>query len=230
MSNKYVDFVSDEDFLECVKHVCDVYPKGVGKTNIEELKRNALDNTKLMFDVCNNGLNFPQWLTGERIRQTDKTVSNRIGDFHQKLLGKVEGWEDLKRGHPYGIDLKNKENSIFIELKNKHNTVKGEDHKNVFDKLKKVLSEHKQAIIYYAYIIPKRPSSGERIWKPSQREPHQQIKEAWGARVYEIVTEDKESLKKTIQAIPTAIKDLTKNQHKLSKEDKAIIEEIFRVE
>ena len=26
MVNKYVDFVSDEDFLECIKWVCDSYP------------------------------------------------------------------------------------------------------------------------------------------------------------------------------------------------------------
>ena len=95
MVNKYVDFVSDEDFLECVQYVCDVYPEHIVELDMKKLKRNALDHIKLIFDMFNNELALKHWITGERIRQADKTVSNRIGDFHQKLLGKVKGWKDL---------------------------------------------------------------------------------------------------------------------------------------
>ena len=127
MANKYVDFVSDDDFLECIKWVCDAYPEDSDIIDMKKLKRNALDPFKIFFDIFNNKLNLKEWIKSEKIRQSDKTVSNRIGDFHQNLLGKVDGWEDLGRGHPLGIDLKNKSDTLFIELKNKHNTVKGED-------------------------------------------------------------------------------------------------------
>lgn len=230
MTNKYVDFVTDEDFLECVKYVCDAYPKLESKVDMKKLKRNALDQIKLLFDTHNQEIDLIHWITGEKIRQTDKTISNKIGDFHQKLLGKVAGWEDLGRGDPLGIDLKKQDNSVFIELKNKHNTVKGENHKDVFDKLVRVLEQYPTATIYYAFIIPKRPSSGEKIWNPSRREPNPQIKEIWGSKIYEIVTGDKDALQKVIDAIPKAIKDITKTKHALSKKDEDIITEIFKEE
>jgi len=230
MTNKYVDFVSDEDFLECVKYVCEAYPEKIIEIDMNKLKRNALDHTKLLFDIYNNEIEFKHWITGERIRQTDKTVSNRIGEFHQKLLGKVKGWQDLGRGDPLGIDLKNNDETIFIELKNKHNTVKGKDHKSVFDKLKKVLDKYPESTIYYAYIIPKKPSTGERIWNPSKREPNEQIKEIWGSKIYELITGDTDALQKVIAALPKAIKTITNSNHELSETDKKIIEEIFKKE
>jgi len=154
--NKYVDFVSDEPFLNCVKYVCGAYPSGDSEVILKKFTKNSLDLFKTIFDIVVGKLDFEKWKKSEEIRQADKTISNKVGDFHQMLLGGVEGWEDLKRGHPLGIDLKKEDDSVFIELKNKHNTVKGEDLENVFDKLKKVAEQYSNAIVYYAYIIPKR--------------------------------------------------------------------------
>lgn len=227
--NKYVDFVSDEHFLKCVKWVCDAYPSKDASLDMEKFTKNSLDVFKMVFDSLKGEIDISQWVRGEVIRQNDKTISNRIGDFHQMLLGGVSGWEDLGRGHPLGIDLKNKKETIFIELKNKHNTLKGEDHKNVFDKLKRVLDSNPKSKVYYAYIIPKNPGSGERIWKPAQRTPNQSILEAWGCRVYEIVTGDGEALIKTWKILPLAISDLIKSKHNLSKEDKKQLITFFNV-
>ena len=41
--NKYVDFVSDEHFIKCVKIVCDSYPEKVDEVDIESLQRNTID-------------------------------------------------------------------------------------------------------------------------------------------------------------------------------------------
>lgn len=218
--NKYVDFVSDKHFLECVKYVCDAYPKRNSPIDMKKFTKNSLDVFKIIFDTLRGEIDISQWIKGEVIRQNDKTISNKIGEFHQMLLGGVKGWENLGRGHPLGIDLKNDNDTIFIELKNKHNTLKGEDHKNVFDKLKRALDKYPKALIYYAYIIPKNPGSGEKIWKVSQRDPNKNILEAWGFRIYEIVTGDKKSLFKTWEALPIAINDLINSKENYSKEDK----------
>jgi len=223
--NKYVDFVSDEHFLDCVKYVCESYPEDRDKV---ELTKHALDALKMVFDMMNHNINTDEWISAEKVRQTDKTVNNRIGNFHQKLLGGVDGWEDLGRGHPLGIDLKKQDNSIFIELKNRYNTVKGEDLKHVFDKLKRVADENPKSIVYYAYVVPKKPGSGEKIWKTSQREADKRIMEAWGFRVYEIVTEDKEALKKVFEALPLAIKEIFKTKTLLKKEELKTVNEIFK--
>lgn len=210
--NRYVDFVSDEHFLKCVRKVCESYPKDKSKV---ELTKHALDPLKMVFDMVNHDIDINEWISAEKVRRTDKTVNNRIGNFHQDLLGGVSGWEDLGRGHKLGIDIKKKDNSILMELKNRYNTVKGEDLKHVFDKLKRASAKHPKAVVYYAYVTPAKPSSGEKVWKTSQRDPDKKIREAWGLRVYEIVTGDKESLKKTFQALPIAIQDTLKRKNNL---------------
>lgn len=222
--NKYLDFVSDKHFLNCVKYVCDSYPED--DKNVE-LTKHSLDALKMVFDMMNHNLDFDEWIGSEKVRQIDKTVNNRIGEFHQKLLGGVNGWEDLGRGHPLGIDLKKQDNSIFIELKNRYNTVKGEDLKHVFDKLKRVADENPESKVYYAYVVPKKPSSGEKIWKTSQREEDKRIFEVWGLKVYDIVTGDKNALLKVFEAIPLAIKDIYKNKS-LPKKETEIISNIFK--
>jgi len=219
IANKYVDFVSDKEFLECIKWVCDAYQKLTNEVDMIQLQKNALDPFKIIFDIVTGKINADTWVKSERVRQLDKTINNKIGEFHQKLLGKVNGWTDLERGNELGIDLKKNDDSILIELKNKHNTVKGEDLKNVFDKLKKVANKYKKSMVYYAYIVPKRPGRGERIWNPSQRKSHERIKEVWGSRVYEIVTGDPNALKKTWDALPLAISDYTKSGFKITKTD-----------
>lgn len=228
MTNKYVDFISDNDFLDCVRWVCDAYPENIGDIDMKRLNRNGIDPVKQVFDILGSKFSGRDWIKKENIRQYDKTISNRIGDFHQRLLGKVDGWVDLERGHPLGIDLQKNDKTIFIELKNKHNTVKGEDQKNVWDKLKKVSEQNPNSLVYYAYIIPKKPGSGEKVWSPSQRKPNKNILEAWGKKVYEIVTGDPDSLEKTWKALPIAINDIFKQENPLQKEDYEIIEEFFR--
>ncbi len=226
--NRFVEFVSDEHFLECVKWVCDAYQQSLGTVDMERLQRNAIDPFKTVFDTFNGEIDIEAWLKTESMRQSDKTINNKVGDFHQKLLGGVNGWENLGRGNSLGIDLKNDSNTIFMELKNKHNTVKGEDLKNVFDKLKRVADRRRRATVYYAYIIPKRPGGGERVWETAQRRPHHRIKEAWGFRVYEIVTGDRTALEKTWKALPRAIQEVTNSSFVLSANDKEKLLELFR--
>lgn len=220
--NKYVDFVSDDHFLKCVKHVCKGYYK---KGNLD---KNGLDIFKAIFDVLNYETSYKEWEKGEEVRQTDKTVTNKIGEFHQKLLGGVDGWEDLGVGHKLRIDLKNKSNTIFVELKNKHNTVTFGKLRDLFDILKNVVDKYPKAIAYYAYIIPAKPGSGEKVWKTSHREPNPRIIEAWGKRIYEVVTGDSESLKKTWQALPKAIVKVLGNKNLINKKDMQKLIKVFQ--
>ena len=77
--NRYVEFVSDEDFLECIKHVVDAYliTKDM-ETPIELLyeSKNTIDEFKTLFDVCVNQIGFDEWANTELLRQSDKTINN----------------------------------------------------------------------------------------------------------------------------------------------------------
>lgn len=135
--NKYVDFVSDDDFLECVRKVVESYQtldENVTPTSILTESKNTIDEFKTIFDVCVNQINFDEWLKFELTRQQDKTINNKIGEFHQELLGKVDGWVDLGIGDETEIDLKKEDNTVFVELKNKYNTMNSSSEKTCREK------------------------------------------------------------------------------------------------
>ena len=222
--NKYVEFVSDEDFLECVRKVVEAYQsldENVTPTSILKESKNTIDEFKTIFDVCVNQISFDEWLKFELTRQQDKTINNKIGEFHQELLGKVDGWMDLGIGDETEIDLKKEDNTVFIELKNKYNTMNSSSEKTCREKLEKVIEKYPDATVYWAYVISKNYKSEDRIWKYQQKED-ERIKRISGDRLYAMVTGDPKALEKTFNAIPKAIVNILGEEYKLTEEDEKL--------
>jgi len=224
--NKYVDFVSDEDFLSCIKWVCDAYPSDSEKISMEKLQKNTIDPFKLVFDIVNGELKTEEWISAERIRQNDKTINNRIGEFHQKLLGKVKGWVDLGIGDESKVDLMKEDKSIFIELKNKFNTMNSDATDKCRDKLEKAIKNNPQSKAYWAFLVSKNGDTGDIIWKKDGKED-ERIRKIWGSKVYELVTGDPKSLEKTWNAIYLAIKDLKKSNYSIDEKEMMKLLEFF---
>lgn len=230
-SNKYVSFLSDKDFLGCVKWVCEAYPKEVKRTEIDFLKETSVDPFKMIFDMKNGGFGTKNWINNEKMRQADKTVNNRIGDFHQRILGKVKGWEDLGTGHITEVDLRKKDNSIFIELKNKYNTMNSSSQSKCRDKLENITIDFPEATAYWAYIISKDGTSGEKIWKYTRKGEefiNQRVKVIYGKKVYELVTGSPNSLEETWIALPQAIEDVIGSKIQFNNQDQEILKEFSR--
>lgn len=225
--NKYVEFVSDEDFLECVKHVIDFYLSDEYQeepmTVLKESK-NDIDAIKTIFDITVKQIGFDGWANKEMERQQDKTINNKIGEFHQELLGKVEGWVDLGIGDETEIDLKKEDNTVFIELKNKHNTMNSSSTKTCREKLENVIEQYPDATAYWAYIISRKYRSENRVWKYQGRED-EKIRRISGDLLYEMITGDSNALEKVYEAIPKAIVDLLGEDYKLLSYDEKLMKE-----
>lgn len=207
MPNKYVDFVSDEHFLKCVEWVCGAYLDPSLKFDKLWLQRNGIDPFKMVFDMIVPNRDFNSLLEHEKNRQYEKKSGGRIGDFHQKLLGGVSGWTDLGVGHITKVDLKKDDDTVFIELKNKVNTVNSDSLNSVRQKLKKITKDFPKSIAYWAYVIEKNGTSGESEWI-IRGENDPKIRKIWGSKLYEMITGKKDALEKTWIALPIAINDL----------------------
>lgn len=81
-------------------------------------------------------------------------ASNALGEFHQNVLGSVEGWEN----HDSGYDLECRERQIIAEVKNKHNTMNAPNRREVVDDLRTALRQKKGSwLAYLALVVPKKP-------------------------------------------------------------------------
>jgi hypothetical protein len=224
--NKYVDFVSDEDFLKCVKLVCDSYPEDTANIDMGELQRNTIDPFKVVFDIMNTGMNINSWISNEKIRQNDKTINNKIGEFHQMLLGFVNGWKNLGIGDDTKVDLKKEDNTIFVELKNKWNTMNSDATDKCHDKLANAIRDYPKATAYWAYIISKDGSSGQSVWRYHDDE-NDRIKKIWGKEVYKMITGRNTALDELWKALPLAISDYLDSKIKFSEDEKQQLGKFF---
>lgn len=117
MSKKrLLSYISNEDLYKCVKAVVDPIQEAV-KEKEKTLYKNVIDPFSAVFDSIINEMPLTQWIAAEKSRQIQKTLQNKIGIFHQSLIGKIEGWEDLGTGEV--VDLRNKDRKIIAEIKNK---------------------------------------------------------------------------------------------------------------
>jgi len=227
--NRYVDFISDKDFLECVNGVCKSYASSVGgKVDLERLMRNTVDPFKVLFDTHNLKISLEKWIINERMRQEDKTINNEIGYFHQKLLGKVDGWKNLGTGDESNVDLKKEDNSVFIELKNKYNTMNSDATKECRQKLERIISKYPEATAYWAFIISKTGTSGETVWAKGGFQTKDNLRKIWGKKVYELVTGDPDAMEKTWRALPKALDDILKSKTGNDKREQKEILKFFK--
>ena len=129
----------------------------------------------MQFEIEKIGIK--EWVKKEILRQLDKSVEQKMGEFHQMLLGGVDGWLDLKIGHE--VDLRNEEQTIHIELKNKFNTCSSSALSDVRRTLENITRTNHKVTAYWAYIIANTSKkSGEDIWVKKGK------KRLWHIRTY----------------------------------------------
>lgn len=119
---------------------------------------------KFEFDFGNKG----EWEASEFARQRQKNLMNKIGDLHQRIIGRLDGWEshETGTGMPDVVGLRG-EQKIIAEVKNKHNTMSSGARKGAYNSLAELLSERRFRgyIGVVVHIIGPRERSGN-FWRP----------------------------------------------------------------
>lgn len=181
-----------------------------------DIYRNTLDPFSAMFDMALQNISFEDWIEQEKARQSQKTMQNTVGYFHQHILGAIDGWEDTGSGGEF--DLINTEKKIIVELKNKHNTFNSTSAGGTYRKMARHLDDgYLDYRGYVVTVIPKYPKRFVRPFAPSEPgESHPARNDLMivdGASFYEIATGDKDALKKLYNALPSAIEHAKNGVH-----------------
>lgn len=176
------------------------------KASKQNIYDNVLDPFSSMIEASINDLSYDDWIKTEQTRQHQKTLQNTIGNLHQKLLANIEGVYDLGVGEV--IDIVCPDKKIIAEIKNKHNTTKGNHKKEIYDDFVSLLANKYRGYTgYYVEIIPSKPTAYNSPFTPSDnvtkmnRAERQDIRKIDGKSFYALLTEDENAMFKMYKLI-----------------------------
>lgn len=210
--HKYnLGFISDTDIYEHVRNTVKSYCHEI---NLKEFNSNIVDPIKMTFDSKIYGKNTEQVIADECFRQIDKSNGNKIDYFHQNLFNYAGGgWKVSKEG----FDVENSDLHIYVEIKNKHNTMNAASSQKTYMKMQAKLLEDDEATCYLVEAISKK--SKDEIWKiniDKRTCSHKRIRRMSMDRFYGLVFGDASAFYRMCTALPTIIEDILEDDGTLA--------------
>ncbi len=205
MKNKYVDFISDEHFLFCIENLHNSYLKAKNNITKKHFFKNKVDTIKLTFDARFNNIDEEDLIQSEILRQIDKSINNSIGTFHEQILGGIKGFEI---GNLSGFDIKAEDDTLFADIKNKHNTMNSSSAEALFQKLARYADDYKKAKCYWVQILAK--NSFCELWKGEingKEYSHSRVYKISGDQFYALISGKENALFQIYKKLPVVIED-----------------------
>jgi len=205
MKNKYVNFISDEHLIECIANLHKAYVKAKNNISKKSFYSNKVDTIKLTFDSKFNEIDEESLIESEILRQVDKSINNSIGTFHEQILGGIKGFEV---GNLSGFDIKAIDDTLFADIKNKHNTMNSSSAESLFQKLARYADNYKKANFYWVQILAKGSFNEKWTGEINGKEySHSRVFKISGDRFYALLSGQDDALYQLYKALPFAIND-----------------------
>lgn len=217
-------FISDYDIYEHVKTTVLKYRFQI---NLAEFNKNLLDPIKLTFDAKVYKKSIEAVLESEIIRQMDKSNTNHIGYFHQNIFHYFgNGWTVPDQGY----DIVNEKEHIFVEMKNKHNTMNSSSSQKTYMRMQNTLLSNPKAKCYLVEVIASRSQNIE--WKISLdgiSVSRPDIRRMSIDKFYALVTNEKFAFKQLCEVLPSIITDVVKDI-RLSSASNTVLDELKHID
>lgn len=176
-----------------------------------------MDPVKLTFDsiiyygnLSNESLEAA--LMDEIKRQMDKSNTNHIGYFHQNIfsiIGMDQGWKIPHRG----FDIENDELSIYVEMKNKHNTMNSSSAAKTYMRMQHKIIVNPNARCFLVEVIAKRSQNIPWICSIDEESlSNEKIRRISIDQFYSIVTGIPDSFARLCLVLPIVIRDVLDNE------------------
>lgn len=203
MKKYNLGFISNKDIFAHVKDTVGQYRKSI---NLDEFNANLIDPIKMTFDAKIYRKTFEEIIESECIRQIDKSNTNKIGYFHQNLFNYAgNGWEVPETG----FDVVNDKLHIYVEMKNKHNTMNSSSSQKTYMKMQsKILEDDKATCMLVETIAKKSQKIKWAVTIDGKSYSHNRILRVSMDKFYEIVFGDKLAFAKLCKALPLILDDV----------------------
>ena len=211
MRDYNLGFISNEDIYRYVKATVESFRMDI---TLAAFNENIIDPIKLTFDAKVYGKTIRKAIEDECFRQIDKSNSTQLGYFHQNLFKYVgNGWSVPAKG----FDVVNDDLHIYVEMKNKHNTMNSASSQKTYIKMQYKLLEDDEATCYLVEVISKR--SCDDPWVISldgQHREHKKIRRMSIDKFYALVFGIDDAFYRLCVALPQIIEDVLEDNPRLA--------------
>ena len=221
-----LNFIDRENFKKHVSNTIQTYDDTLKSINLQSFNSNIIDPIKLTFDSKVYRKTIEEVIDNELVRQRDKTNTNAIGYFHQNLFKYIANCEVPNVGFDV-IYTRPNGSKVYVEMKNKHNTMNSSAAQKTFLKMTTQLLNDDNCDCYLVEIIAKK--SQNIIWNVSldyEKVSNEHIKRVSIDKFYEEVTGDKEAFYKICKQLPIIIDEIIAENDEFVVEDDTVISEL----
>lgn len=213
-----LSFITEDDFKNHIEDTIKKYGEKLNSFDLKRFNKNIIDPIKLIFDKTVYGASWEEIISNEIFRQRDKSNNNDIGYFHQRIFqyidncvvppnGKEGGWDVIYKNEN-GIVIPNvgTVKTVYVEMKNKHNTMNSASAGKTFIKMQNQLLNDDDCACFLVEAIAQHSQNIK--WETTvdkKKVGHKLIRRVSIDKFYEIVTGEKDAFFNMCMILPTMI-------------------------
>lgn len=213
-----LSFISEEDFTNHVKETIRKYGEKLESFDLRRFNKNIIDPIKLIFDKTVYHSSWEEIVSNEIFRQRDKSNNNDIGYFHQRIFqyianchvppnGEEGGW-DVIYANENGIEIPEAGtvHKVYVEMKNKHNTMNSASSSKTFIKMQNQLLNDDDCACFLVEIIAQRSQNIK--WETTvdqKKVGHKLIRRVSIDQFYSLVTGQDNAFYQVCMVLPSVI-------------------------
>ena len=219
-----LSFISEKDFTDHVRSTIQKYGDKLESFDLRRFNKNIVDPIKLIFDKTVYRATWEETISNEVFRQRDKSNNNDIGYFHQRIFqyikhchvpdnGKEGGWDVIYR-NPEGVLVDGvKVHTIYIEMKNKHNTMNSSAAGKTIIKMQHQLLEDDDCACFLVEAIAKKSQNIKwEITVDGKKKEHKLIRRLSLDQFYALVTGQEDAFYKMCMILPSVIQKVVESE------------------
>ena len=237
-----LNFISEEDFTNHVKATIEKYGEKLESFDIKRFNKNIIDPIKLIFDKTVYRSTWEEIVSNEIFRQRDKANNNDICYFHQGIFqyitnchvpenGKEGGWDVIYKNEN-GIALPDGDvvHGIYVEMKNKHNTMNSASAGKTYIKMQnQLLKDDDCACLLVEAIAQKSQNIKWETTVDKNKVSHRRIRRVSLDQFYALVTGEEDAFYQMCMVLPEVIEKVVNSEEGITVPKDTVLDELRNI-
>lgn len=233
-----LNFISEHDFRQHVQLTIQQYGDKLVPYDLAKFNSNTIDPIKLVFDKTIFNYPWEEIIRNEIFRQRDKSNNNDIGYFHQRIFKYVKdcsvpdtGWDVVfKKDNGITLPDGEKVKTVYVEMKNKHNTMNSASSGKTYIKMQgQLLADDNCACFLVEAIARKSQNITWSVTVDGNRQSHRRIRRVSMDEFYKLVTGQDDAFYQMCMVLPSVVESVIADKKAVSIPKDTVIEDLKRL-